>query len=136
MPPSVEFVSVLEHALALMDKISLFYAKYHILPVEERWALQHELKQRHHEWARCSALEQQHVDFVRVLMRELNLHYEEWMQDEYVARKRWRKHPGDELNALLSEANSTTAQMESAVAHQSRKLSAVQTTGEAWASHT
>ena len=70
--PSVEFVSVIEHALALMDKVALFYAKYHMLPVEERWALQHELKQRHHEWGRCSALEQQHVDFVRVLMRELN----------------------------------------------------------------
>ena len=131
--PSVEFVSVMEHALALMDKIALFYAKYHILPVEERWALDHELKQRHHEWARCSALEQQHVDFVRVLMRELTLHYDEWMQDERVARKRWHKHPGNELNALLSEGNSTTAQMESAITHQSRKLSAVQTTGEAWA---
>ena len=132
MPPSVEFVSVMEHALALMDKVALFYAKYHLLPVEERSALLHELKQRHNEWARCSALEQQHVDFVRVLMRELNLHYEEWMQDDLVARKRWRKHPGDELNALLSEANSTTAQMESAITHQSRKLSAVVAAKEAW----
>ena len=130
--PSVEFVSVIEHALVLMDKVALFYAKYHLLPVEERWALLHELKQRHHEWARCSALEQQHVDFVRVLMRELNLHYEEWMQDELVARKRWRRHPGDELNALLSEAASTTAQMESAITHQSRKLSAVIAAKEAW----
>ena len=65
-------------------------------------------------------------------MRELNLHYEEWMQDERVARKRWRKHPGDELNALLSEAASTTAQMESAITHQSRKLSAVVAAKEAW----
>ena len=130
--PSVEFVSVLEHALALMDKVALFYAKYHMLPVEERWALLHELKQRHHEWARCSALEQQHVDFVRVLMRELNLHYEEWMQDELVARKRWRRHPGEELKGLLSEAASTTAQMESAITHQTRKLSAVVAEKEAW----
>ena len=133
--PSIEFVSVMEHALALMDKIALFYAKYHILPVEERWALQHELRDRHREWARCSALEQQHVDFVRVLMRELNLHYEEWMQDEFVARKRWHKHPGDELNALLSEANSTTAKMESAITHQSRKLSAVIAEKEAAIAH-
>ena len=132
MPPTVEFLSVLEHALALLDKVAAFYAKYHILDVNERWALQHELKQRHNEWGKCSALEQQHVDFVRVLIRELNLHYEEWMQDDLVARKRWRRHPGDELNALLSEANNTTVQMESAITHQSRKNSAVIAAKEAW----
>jgi hypothetical protein len=113
MPPGVEFVSVMEHALAIMDKIALFYVKYHLLPLEERWVLQHELTHRHHEWAKCSALEQQHVEFVRVLMRELNLHYDEWMQDEYVARKRWYRHPGEELNRLRTEVQSTTAQMDS-----------------------
>ena len=132
MPPSVEFVSVLEHALALLDKVAVFYAKYHILPIEERWALQHELRERHREWARCTTLEQQHVDYMQVLMRELRLHYDEWIQDEFVARKRWRLHPGEDLNRLRTEAQSTTAQMESAIAHQSRKLSAVVAVKEAW----
>ena len=133
MPPTVEFLSVLEHALALLDKVADFYAKYHILPVEERWALQHELRDRHREWARCSALEQHHVDYMHVLMRELRLHYDEWIQDELVARKRWRLHPGEDLNRLRTEAVSTTAQMDSAVAHQIRKLSAVVAEKEAWA---
>ena len=132
MPPGVEFVSVMEHALALVDKVAVFYAKYHILNVNERWALQHELRDRHREWARCSAIEQQHVDYMHVLMRELRLHYDEWIQDELVARKRWRLHPGEELNRLRTEAQSTTAQMESAIAHQHRKLSAVVAAKEAW----
>lgn len=132
MPPSVEFVSVLEHALALLDKVAVFYAKYHILDVNERWALLHELRDRHREWARCSAIEQQHVDYMQVLMRELRLHYDEWIQDEFVARKRWRLHPGEDLNRLRTEAQSTTAQMESAIAHQTRKLSAVVAVKEAW----
>ena len=131
MPPAVEFVSVMEHALALVDKVAVFYAKYHILNVNERWALQHELRDRHREWARCSAIEQQHVDYMHVLMRELRVHYDEWMQDELVARKRWRLHPGEELNRLRTEAQSTTAQMENAIAHQTRKLSAVVATKEA-----
>ena len=132
MPPSVEFVSVMEHALALLDKVAVFYAKYHILPVEERWALQHELRERHREWALCKALEQQHVDYMHVLMRELRVHYDEWIQDEFVARKRWRLHPGEDHNRLRTEAQSTTAQMESAIANQTRKLSAVVAVKEAW----
>ena len=132
MPHTVEFLSVLEHALALLDKVAAFYAKYHILPVEERWALQHELRDRHREWARCSALEQQHIDYMHVLMRDLRLHYDEWIQDELVARKRWYRHPGEELNRLRTEAVSTTAQMDSAIAHQTRKLSAVVAEKEAW----
>ena len=119
-PPSVEFVSVMEHALALIDKVAVFYAKYHILDVNERWALQHELRDRRREWARCSALEQQHVDYMHVLMRELRVHYDEWIQDELVARKRWYRHPGEELNRLRTEAQSATDQMESAITHQTR----------------
>ena len=132
MPPTVEFLSVLEHALALLDKVAVFYAKYHILPVEQRWALQHELRDRRREWARCSAIEQQHVDYMHVLMRDLRVHYDEWIQDELVARKRWYRHPGEELQRLRTEAVSTNAQMESAIAHQSRKLSAVVAAKEAW----
>ena len=132
MPPGVEFLSVMEHALAVMDKVAAFYAKYHMLDVHERWALLHELRDRHREWARCSAIEQQHVDYMQVLMRELRMHYDEWIQDDYVARKRWRLHPGEELNRLRTEAQSTTAQMESAIAHQSRKLSAVVAVKETW----
>ena len=132
MPPTVEFLSVLEHALALLDKVAAFYAKYHILPVEERWALQHELRDRHRQWALCKVLEQHHVDYMHVLMRDLRVHYDEWIQDELVARKRWRLHPGEDLNRLRTEAVSTTAQMDSAVAHQIRKLSAVVAVKEAW----
>ena len=69
---------------------------------------------------------------MQVLMRDLRVHYDEWIQDGYVARKRWRLHPGEDLNRLRTEAQSTTAQMESAIAHQSRKLSAVVAVKEAW----
>jgi hypothetical protein len=132
MPPGVEFLSVMEHALTLLDKVAAFYAKYHILDVNERWALQHELRERRREWALCKALEQHHVDYMHVLMRELRVHYDEWIQDEFVARKRWYRHPGEELQRLRTEAVSTNAQMESAIAHQTRKLSAVVTAKETW----
>ena len=84
--PSADFGAAMAEALAFMDKVSLFYDKYHILECEERGALQHRLKETKHEWAKRTAFEQQHVDLIETLIGELRLHYQEWMQDELVAR--------------------------------------------------
>jgi len=124
MPPA-DFAAAMAEALAFMDKVSLFYNKYHILEFEERVALQHRLKDTKHEWAKRTAFEQQHVDFLEVLIRELRLHYQEWMQDELVARKRWRRHPGESMKRMLLESVNTTTRMHEVLAHQSRKLSAI-----------
>jgi len=124
MPPA-DFAAAMAEALAFMDKVSLFYDKYHILECEERHALQHRLAETQHEWARRTGFEQQHVDFLEGLMRELLWHFHEWMQDDRVARKRWRRHPGESMKRMLLESVNTSARMNEALAHQSRKLSAV-----------
>jgi hypothetical protein len=125
MPHTADFGAAMAEALAFMDKVSLFYDKYHILECEERVALQHRLKETHHEWAKRTGFEQQHVDFLEVLTRELRLHYQQWMQDELVARKRWRRHPGESMKRMLFESTNTNARMNEVLAHQSRKLSAI-----------
>jgi hypothetical protein len=123
--PSEDFAAAMAEALAFIDKVSLFYDKYHILEFEERVALQHRLKETHHEWAKRTAFEQQHVDFLEVLIRELRSHYQQWMQDDRVANKRWRRHPGESMKRMLLESANTNARLQEALAHQSRKLSAI-----------
>ena len=94
--------------------------------------MEHRLKETHHEWAMCSGPEQQHVDFLEVVMRELRVRYREWMQDELVARKRWRVHPGQELHQLQAQVASTTAKMQQVMLHHSTTLEAVVVKKEAW----
>jgi hypothetical protein len=118
-----DFASVMADALALTNKVVVFYAKYHILPFEERRGLELKLAETHREWARCHRFEQQHVDLIETLTRELRAQYQEWIQDGYVARKRWHRHPGEELNRLIAESAHVTAKMQEVMAHQSRKLS-------------
>jgi hypothetical protein len=125
MPHAADFGAAMAEALTFIDKVSLFYDKYHILECEERVALQHRLKETHREWAKRTGFEQQHVDFLEVLTRELRLHYQEWIQDVRLANKRWCRHPGEELNGLLREVPNTTTRMQEALAQQSRKLSAI-----------
>jgi hypothetical protein len=128
MPHAADFGAAMAEALTFIDKVSLFYDKYHILEFEERVSLQHRLKETHHEWAKRTAFEQQHVDMIETLTRELRAHYQEWMQDGRLVNKRWRRHPGEELNGLLREAPNTTTRMQEVLAHQSRKLSAIGST--------
>ena len=132
MPPKDEFTSVMAEALALINKVAVFYAKYHILEFEDRSTLQHQLQAKYREWTHCHAFEQQHVDFIVVLARELRLHYDDWMQDDRLRHKRWRRHPGEELNLLVSESVNLTAHMEGVIVHANRRLSGVQTQGTAW----
>jgi hypothetical protein len=131
MPLNPEFATTLQEALALLNKVVVFYAKYHILPVEERWALALHLKHTQTEWAKCPGFQQQHVDFITTLLQQLRAHYQEWIQDDLVARKRWLRHPGESLNRLMLQSTNTTAMMEGLIAHQNRKLSALETK-EAW----
>jgi hypothetical protein len=91
------------------------------------------LKHTQNEWARCATFQQQHVDFITVLLQQLRAHYQEWIQDDLVARKRWLRHPGESLNRLMLQSTNTTVMMEGSIAHQSRKLSALEAK-DAWAS--
>ena len=47
------------------------------------------------------------------------------MQDDRVARKRWRRHPLAQLEALLHDAANTIVRMTEAMAYQNRRLSAI-----------
>ena len=132
MPPKDEFTSVMAEALDFMNRVAVFYAKYHILEFQERCQVAHQLRERYREWAHCHAFEQEHVDFIVVLTRELRMHYDEWIQDEHVRHKRWHRHPGVELDRLLSDSVNVIAHMESAIIHNSRRLSGVAPKQEAW----
>ena len=125
MPPKDEFTSVMAEALELINKVAVFYVKYHILDFEERRTLEHQLHAKYREWTHCHAFEQQHVDFIVVLARELRLHYDEWIQDERLRHKRWRRHPGEELERIINDSVNITTHMEGAIIHASRKLSDV-----------
>jgi hypothetical protein len=125
MPPKDEFTSVMAEALELINKVAVFYVKYHILDFEDRCTLEHQLREKHREWTHCHAFEQQHVDFIVILARELRLHYDEWIQDEKLRHKRWRRHPGDELKHLINDSVNITTHMEGAIIHAARKLSGV-----------
>ena len=132
MPHTAGWVRDMTGALRLLEQVAAFYAKYHMLEAEERLVMEHRLKETHHEWAMCSGPEQQHVDFLEVVMRELRVRYREWMQDELVARKRWRVHPGQELHQLQAQVASTTAKMQQVMLHHSTTLEAVVVKKEAW----
>ncbi len=60
-----------------------------------------------------------------ILARELRLHYDEWIQDEKLRNKRWRRHPGEELDRLVNDSVNITTHMEGAIIHAARKLSGV-----------
>jgi hypothetical protein len=126
MPIDAEFATTMQEALALLNKVAVFYTKYHILSFEERYALALRLKHTQNEWARCATFQQQHVDFITTLLQQLRAHYQEWMDDDRVARKRWLRHPGESLNRLTLQSTNTTAMMQGSIAHQNRKLSALE----------
>ena len=130
--PRDEFVGTMAEAQGFLNKVALFYDKYHILEFEERHALQLRLRDTHREWAQCKSFEQQHLDLIETLTRELRAHFQEWMQDDRVARKRWRRHPAESMKRMLLESANTTTRVQEAIAHQSRKLSAVAKTSTAW----
>jgi hypothetical protein len=132
MPPKDEFASVMDDALKLINQVAVFYAKFHILPFEERAELQQRLRYAYDQWTRCSAFEQQHVDFIVVLARELRLHYDEWIQDDHLRRKRWRRHPGEEVEHIINDSVNLTAHIEGAIIHAARRLSGVHVKEEAW----
>jgi hypothetical protein len=133
MPLDAEFATTMQEAVALLNKVAVFYAKYHILPVEERHALALRLKHTQTEWARCAGFEQQHVDLITALLQQLRAHYHEWIQDDLVARKRWLRHPGESLNRLMLQSTNTIAMIQGSMANQSRKLSALEAK-DAWPS--
>jgi hypothetical protein len=132
MPLNPEFVTTLQEAQALLNKVAVFYAKYHILDFEERHALALRLKHTQNEWGRCATFQQQHVDFITTLLQQLRADYQQWIQDDLVARKRWLRHPGESLNRLVVQSTNTTAMMEGLIVLQNRKLSALEAK-EAWA---
>ena len=132
MPPSADFLDAMTHALDLVNKVAVFYAKYHLLEFEQRCGLQLRLKHTQNEWAKCATFQQQHVDFITTLLQQLRAHYQEWIQDDLVARKRWLRHPGESLNRLTLQSTNTTAMMEGLIVIQNRKLSALEAK-EAWA---
>ena len=125
MPPKDEFTNVMTEALDFMNRVAVFYAKYHLLEFGDRCTLEHQLREKHREWAHCNAFEQQHIDFIVILARELRLHYDEWIQDEKLRNKRWRRHPGEELDRLVNDSVNITTHMEGAIIHVVRKLSGV-----------
>jgi hypothetical protein len=133
MPPKDEFAGVMAEALELINKVAVFYVKYHILEFDDRQTLEYQLRDTHREWRHCPAFEQQHIDFIVVLMRELRLHYDEWIQDDKLRHKRWRRHPGEELNKLVSESINIIANIEGVIVHANRRLSGVAPKTEAWA---
>jgi hypothetical protein len=105
-----EFVTAMTEVLELMNRVAVFYAKYHILEFEDRRTLEHQLHAKYREWTHCHAFEQQHVDFIVILARELRLHYDDWIQDDRLRHKRWRRHPGEELNRILASKRKLTRQ--------------------------
>ena len=126
MSHSVEFVRDMTDALAFMDSVAVFYAKYHILDFQERCVLAHKLRETHREWARCGGIEQRHVDFLHVLTSELSAHFEEWLQDHLVSHKRWCRHPRDDLSDLLTQSANIIARMEDVIVSKNRRLSALE----------
>ena len=44
-------------ALDLVNRVAVFYAKYHMLDFEERSVLIHQLHAKYREWAHCTAFE-------------------------------------------------------------------------------
>ena len=132
MSHSVEFVRDMTDALAFMDSVAVFYAKYHILDFRERCVLAHKLRETHREWARCGGIEQRHVDFLQVLTSEMSMHFEEWLQDHLVSHKRWCRHPRDDLSDLLTQSANIIARMEDVIVSKNRRLSALEEKKTAW----
>jgi hypothetical protein len=128
-----DVASVVSDALAFIDKVAEFYAKYHILEYEDRTHLLTRLKTTRQTWARCDRVEQAHIDLVVAMITNLRAHFEEWLQHPLVARKRWHKHPGGgSINRLISKAETTTLLPQEIILQESRKLSAVEADMTAW----
>ena len=127
-----EVTLVIADALALIDKVAEFYAKYHVLEYADRLVVLARLKTTRRQWTDCARFEQSHFDFIDALITDLRAHFAEWMQDERVARKRWTRHPALDLDRLISKAASTTALIQEMIALEHRKLSMAEEIQPAW----
>ena len=67
LPSRYQDLLIYSIGFVVVGKVAVFYAKYHILPVEERHALTLRLKHTQTEWGRCATFQQQHVVFIAVL---------------------------------------------------------------------
>lgn len=115
-------VEAVEEALDLLQSMVVFYCKYHLVPGEERVVIEHELKETYKSYVSSKKLVQQHVDILRWRMEELSGHFEAWISDEMVARKKWRVHPRDEFKHLLSRMEKVTVKMHDVIVQDGRVL--------------
>ena len=84
-------------------KVVRFYAKYHLLSGAGYRVLEHDLH------VACLGLEhsrvvcEEQVDLVRWRTEDVRGHFEAWMDDPYLMRKRWLRHPRLSFERLVAE---------------------------------
>ena len=116
------WVEAVQEALSLLEGMSVFYYKYHLLTFEERVLMEHELKETHESFVGSKVLVQQHIDILKWRMEEMREHFEAWIADEMVARKVWKTHPRREFEYFLSKTAAITAKMEDVLVRQHRVI--------------
>ena len=86
-----------------LAKLVRFYAKYHLLTGAGYRVLEHEMH------VACLGLEhsrvvcEEQVDLVRWRTEDVRGHFETWIDDPYLRRKKWLRHPQLSFERLVAE---------------------------------
>jgi hypothetical protein len=86
-----------------LAKLVRFYAKYHLLTGAGYRVLEHELQDVSFGLVHSSVVLEHHVDVVRWRTEDVRGHFEAWIDDPYLQRKQWLRHPRLSFERLVAE---------------------------------
>ena len=101
-------------------KVVRFYAKYHLLTGAGYRVLEHELGVVCLGLENSSVVLEHHVDVVRWRTEDVRGHFEAWMDDPYLRRKQWLRHPRVSFERLVAEGAQVVVGLRDELPPQSR----------------
>jgi hypothetical protein len=103
MPGHVAHLDARGCAREYLAKLVRFYAKYHLLTGAGYRVLEHDLQEVCFGLQHSSVVLEHHVDVVRWRTEDVRGHFEAWIDDPYLMRNRWLRHPRLSFECLVAE---------------------------------
>ena len=117
-----------------LAKLVRFYAKYHLLTGAGYRVLEHDLREVCYGLEQSSVVLEHDVDVVRWRTEDVRVHFEAWIDDPYLQRKKWLRHPRLSFERLVSEGAQVLVGLRAELPPQSRVFP-VKRASVTWAPH-
>lgn len=112
MPYKANPNGCMPEVMNFLMEMMLFYDKYHLLPQENRVALNRDFDILLHRLSRTCVVTERDIGSVFRRLEAMKSHFSKWMLDPVNINKTWTLHPEKDFNLLLSKSNIVLARMQ------------------------